>query len=218
MGIIAVIPARDTNKYSEQGDLSPWGNTTLLEWKISQLKSVDQLDEIVVSTDSADIMKIADKNNVSVVKRDVVEIESALTQICLSYKPDDVILWANPTSPFVDKNIFCSFIEKYFDYDISTADGVVSAVSMREFFYSKDLKKGNIDDTSIMLRDDLDELYIITNGVYMAKCKDILVRKRMFGPNPVFFDITWLASLEIKNKEQIEMFSELIHKYFLGDV
>ena len=38
MNFSIVIPASEKNKYSKKGDLSNWGDTSLLEWKISQLK------------------------------------------------------------------------------------------------------------------------------------------------------------------------------------
>mgnify|MGYP000991710673 CR=1 FL=1 len=41
MKMIIVIPALEKNIYSDQGDLHPWGGTTLLEWKISQAKSTN---------------------------------------------------------------------------------------------------------------------------------------------------------------------------------
>ena len=37
-GINIIIPAQEKNKYSEYGDLVSFGETTLLEWKISQTK------------------------------------------------------------------------------------------------------------------------------------------------------------------------------------
>ena len=36
MNFAVIIPAQETNKYHKLGDLAPFGDTTLLEWKISQ--------------------------------------------------------------------------------------------------------------------------------------------------------------------------------------
>ena len=46
MKISIVIPASDKNKYSTLGDLNFWGDTTLLEWKISQAKKMS-LEECI---------------------------------------------------------------------------------------------------------------------------------------------------------------------------
>ena len=45
-----IIPALEKNKYSEYGDLVSFGETTLLEWKISQAKRVDGIKNIYVSS------------------------------------------------------------------------------------------------------------------------------------------------------------------------
>ena len=54
MSIIAIIPALDQNNYSPLGDLHNWGDTTLLEWKVSQLNLVDKIDKIVSSAFNPD--------------------------------------------------------------------------------------------------------------------------------------------------------------------
>ena len=38
--LVFFIPAQETNKYHKLGDLAPFGDTTLLQWKISQCKKV----------------------------------------------------------------------------------------------------------------------------------------------------------------------------------
>ena len=43
MDISIIIPATDKNKYHDKGDLSKWGSTTLLEWKISQAKKIKKI-------------------------------------------------------------------------------------------------------------------------------------------------------------------------------
>ena len=40
MKLNIIIPALEKNKYSTSGDLAPWGDTTLLEWKIYQAKNI----------------------------------------------------------------------------------------------------------------------------------------------------------------------------------
>ena len=46
MDISIIIPASEKNKYSEKGDLSKWGSTSLLEWKISQIIKIKGISDI----------------------------------------------------------------------------------------------------------------------------------------------------------------------------
>jgi CMP-N-acetylneuraminic acid synthetase len=52
-----IIPAQKHNKYHKMGDLAPFGDTTLLEWKISQCKEFIQPECIYVSTDDDSIAR-----------------------------------------------------------------------------------------------------------------------------------------------------------------
>ena len=64
-----IIPALEKNKYSEYGDLVSFGETTLLEWKISQAKKVDGIKNIYVTSSSNLIKNLCKKNNVKFLQR-----------------------------------------------------------------------------------------------------------------------------------------------------
>ena len=114
MSIIAIIPALDQNNYSPLGDLNNWGDTTLLEWKVSQLSLVDKIDKIVIYTDSGKIIDVANKLDIEVFNRGkAMELNEAIIHSCTMLKSDDHILWTNPTFPFMDQHIFSEFINDY---------------------------------------------------------------------------------------------------------
>jgi hypothetical protein len=45
-----IIPALEKNRYSEHGDLVPFGETTLFEWKIPQVKKVKDIQSIYITS------------------------------------------------------------------------------------------------------------------------------------------------------------------------
>jgi CMP-N-acetylneuraminic acid synthetase len=213
MSVVAIVPALELNKYSSHGDLSSWGDSNLLEWKISQLKNTNGIDRIVVSTDSDKIIEIANKTGVETFKRSKsLSLEDSLLHVCAKLELNDHILWANPTSPFVGQRIFSSLINEYFLHD-SPVDGIVTSRVQREYLYTA-AGPINCDNTTIMSRDLLPDVHMITNGAYLSCCEDVLKRGRMFGMKPFFFEVPWLASLEIRESEQMSLFSSLIQKYF----
>lgn len=217
MSVIAIVPALEVNKYSPYGDLSSWGDSNLLEWKISQLKSVNRIDRIVVSTDSEKIIEIANKIGVETFKRNKsLSLEDSLLHVCAKLKLSDHILWANPTSPFVGQCIFSSLIDEYFLHD-SPIDGIITSRMQREYLYTV-AGPINCNNTTIVSRDSLPDVHMITNGAYLSRCEDVLKRGRMFGNKPYFFEVPWLASLEIRESEQMSLFSSLIQKYFQGEL
>jgi len=140
-----------------------------------------------------------------------LSLEDSLLHVCAKLELNDHILWANPTSPFVGQRIFSSLINEYFLHD-SPVDGCVTSRVQHEFLYTE-AGPINFDNVVIMSRDQLPDVYMVTNGAYLSCCEDVLQRGRMFGKNPYFFEIPWLASLEIRESEQMSLFSSLIQKY-----
>ena len=69
--IIIIIPALEKNKYFKKGDLSGWGGTNLLEWKISQAKNIKYVKDIFVYTPSVTIQKICKNLNINFIKRSI---------------------------------------------------------------------------------------------------------------------------------------------------
>ena len=92
-------------------------------------------------------------------------------------------------------------------------DGVVTSRVQYEYLY-KDSGPLNFDSSSIISRDNLQAVHLITNGAYLSRCKNVIKKEKMFGDKPFFFEVPWLASLEIRENEQMSLFSSLIHKYF----
>jgi CMP-N-acetylneuraminic acid synthetase len=212
MSIIAIVPALEVNKYSPYGDLSSWGDSNLLEWKISQLKFVNEIDRIIVSTDSDKIIAIANKMGIESFKRSKSSsLKDSLLQVCAKIELHDHILWANPTSPFVGQKLFSSLINEYFLHN-TPVDGIVTSRVQHEFLYTE-TGPINLNNTAVISRDQLPDIHMITNGAYLSRCKDVLKRGRMFGEEPLFFETPWLASLEIRESEQMGLFSSLMQKY-----
>ena len=60
--ILAIIPASGSVGIKNK-NISKIGNTTLLEKAINDYKKINFIDDIIISTDSRSIAKIAEKNN-----------------------------------------------------------------------------------------------------------------------------------------------------------
>ena len=69
MKIDIVIPALKKNRYSPKGDLASWGNTTLLEWKISQARKINGIQNIYVATPDKDIIFFCKQLNIKTIFR-----------------------------------------------------------------------------------------------------------------------------------------------------
>lgn len=213
MKIDAIIPATSNNRYSELGDLGPWGQSTLLDWKLSQLKEVSEISSIVVTTDSDQAADVALKAGVRVHRRKKNATWPQIVRLAVAESTADSILWINTTAPFLGPKDIRALIVQYGNRS-QRQDCAVTAQALKEYFYS-DNRPMNFGDTQeIFSRDSLEPIYQLTNGAYLAPQAIVSELGRPFGQNPAFYETDWLSSLEIKDSLHMDMFTTLISKYF----
>ena len=68
--VSVVVPALDRNQYYSNGDLVAFGDTTLLEWKISQVLGFARKENVYVSTPSDKIIDLVKNFGGNFIKRD----------------------------------------------------------------------------------------------------------------------------------------------------
>jgi len=213
MSLAIIIPAQDNNKYHKKGDLAPFGDITLIEWKITQCKEFVDNTNIFISTNSDEIEQIAIKENINIIKRK--ENLSYTDMIFNSIKDIESkdIMWINPTSPFMDKKLYENMYNYYKEYKL---DSLVSVEKRQEYIFL-DGKKLNFTDTFIS-RQDIEPIYIMTNGCYIIQ-KDIAIKnKSLISSTPKLFEIDTLSALEIKDMPDYTIAKELISAYFRKDL
>ena len=67
--ITAVIPVKGNSTRLPNKNILPFAGTNLLEHKINQLKAVKGINEIICSSDSDEMLAIADKCGIKAIKR-----------------------------------------------------------------------------------------------------------------------------------------------------
>ena len=214
MSFAVIIPAQETNKYHKLGDLAPFGDTTLLEWKISQCKEFAKSSQIYISSDSEMIEEIAQKEEVNFIKRKRQMSYSQIIKDTLLEVKEDTILWTNPTSPFLGFKDYQSMINKFTDKE--NINSIVSVYSKYDYAYY-DNKRLNFDK-NFTPRTELIPIQIVTNGCYVIK-KDIAIQNEsLYIDNSFLYELDYLSSIEIKDVHTYQISTELISSYFKRDL
>ena len=92
MSHIAIIPARGGSKRLPKKNIKPFCGKPLITWSINAAIESKIFDEIVVSSDSDEILEIANRKEVLLRKRpDEISTDTATTEDVVS----DVITWIN---------------------------------------------------------------------------------------------------------------------------
>jgi len=200
--ITAIIPARSLDPILKNKNILPFGKSNLLTHKIRQLKQVDVIDEIIVSSDSNEYLNLAKLEGVKTNLRP--EEFSNLTNPFgdfVSYITSEIetkhILWASPTSPMIDENDFKSAINKYFEIINNGYDSLITVTKLKRHLLDENGPLNFRFTESQRNNQDLPTMYEFTNGIVIAPKEYILKWKYNWGKMPYKYQIDSLKSIDI---------------------
>jgi len=213
MSFATIIPAQEKNRYHEQGDLAPFGQTTLLEWKIAQCKEFVELSQINICSDSEIIKEIAQKEGINYIKRKAgLSYKEMLFKSVEAIDVKDVIL-INTTSPFIGSKIYN---DMYNEYKSKKLNSLISVEKKKEYIFF-DKEKFNFTD-NFTPRENVKPIYIATNGCYIFNRDLALDHQKFLSNNPSLFEVDSFTATEIKDIKDYKIAREMITIYFQEDL
>lgn len=194
MKIIGIIPARSGSKGVPNKNIRKLSGSPLIEYSIkAAIKS--KLANIVVTSDSAEIGKIAHDHNLEFIKRPMElsgdstpmlpVVQHVLRKVEDSGEHYDAAMILQPTSPFRTTMDINSVIEIF---QLKSPDSVVSLCKVEDAHPGRMYK---IEDGSIKPcipelvsknRQDLPVLYLRNGAIYCTK-RDVIFAGSIYGGN-----------------------------------
>ncbi len=205
--IAIIVPALEKNRFSSEGDLSKFGDMTLLEWKINQVKAFRDIANIYITTPSEKIFNEY-KNQFNVIKRNSLDYIIGLEET-LSEVEEEIVLWTNCNSPFVSERIYKNAIDCFNNLDKVKYDTLISAYIMKDYFIFKDSPL-NFDIKIHQSRVDIEPLHKVTNGIFIGYKNNLIKNKNLFGKKNFLFEIDKMESYEINDIEDHIIANDLI--------
>ncbi len=208
-----IIPALEKNVYSKYGDLVNWGDSSLLEWKISQAKESKIFNEIIVSTPSKKIVNIAKKNNVGfLLRKKNLSLEKLYVNTALKLR-NRQLTWLSPTFPFISPYTIKKCVEN-FNKIKNRNDSYMTAIRDSEYFFYKKKALNFNFNKKVISRRKITPIMKLVPAVIIINSQTIIKKKNIFGNKPNFYEIDWFSSLEINTPNDIDIFNLLIKEYF----
>jgi CMP-N-acetylneuraminic acid synthetase len=210
--VAVVIPALDVNQYYPEGDLVKFGDTTLLEWKISQVLGVAERGNIFISTPSERIIALARDYGVQSIRRG--DADGSAGWILESVEPieNKIILWTHVTSPFISAGDYDDMMKTFFSLPVEY-DSLITMYKESEYIFFQN-EPLNFDVNDYKSRKLLEPVYRVTNGCYITPKESYLQNHKYFGESPYYYEVDKLTSLEIKDVDHYEMATSLLSMYF----
>ena len=201
MIIKAVIPIRKGSQRVVNKNLRPFGDTSLLENKIKNLKDSGIFDEIIVNTDSEEAIEIAKANGISWHRREQYYASSSCSgseffQHLGQVTDCDVFCYCPCTSPFISVETM-NKCKSLFEQEVSNGCDCVSTVSDVKEFLWLDGKPMNYDKENAPNSQNLPDVKALNFGFTMVRRESLIKNRNIIGDSPLFVTTSGIESVDI---------------------
>lgn len=213
MAITAVIPVRAGSTRVKDKNIRNFAGTSLLENKIAQLKMIPSIDEIIVSTDSEQMLQIAFRSGVTGIRRpsEFCDEKSRTFNEVVRYVAEnevktDVMMWVPCVCPMISYKKISEGISLYKKIETGEIEGdsVVTATLFKEYLFDE---KGplNFSVEHHVTSQNLPNWHYITNGFFIAKTRDMSKWGFVYGPNPYLCEVNKFEAIDIDDEYDFQM-------------
>ena len=213
--VVAFLPMRQGSQRVKNKNIKSFSDVEggLSYIKISQLLKVESIDQIVVSTDDKDIMRLVDcfDSDKIVLDKRPEELATSLcsTDDLIKYVPtiikSGIVLWTHATSPFIDEFLYRDMVDSYLQHR-GSFDSLMSVTKLQKFLWNGE---GSINyDRSIEKwprTQTLEPVFEINSGVFIA---DIEIYKKFgdrIGESPYFYELGTIEAFDIDWEDDFEI-------------
>ena len=198
--ITAVIGVRKGSERIVNKNIKPFNDTSLLENKIKTLKEVENLDEIVVTTDCDKMFALAEQLGVVAIKRPDYytsndcpgseNLEFIATQVDTDY-----ILYTPVTSPLVKSETYEDIINIFKNLD-EEYDSVVSMNYIKDFLWENG-KPLNYDPLDCPRSQDMESIFRMNFGACLLPRETMIKNKYIVGDSPFWYELPEAEGVDV---------------------
>ena len=221
-----MIPVKKNSSRLPGKNLKPFGNSTLLEHKIQQLKEVGRIDRIIVSSDSFEMLDKASRLGVEAIERptNLADESRPLTEffdyICGLLNDKAHLMWACCTSPLFGTGLMNSALDHYEAALKSGHDSLITVTNFQHYLLDE---KGPLnyelpsDSAAHSNSQDLPKWHAFTNGILLAPIKSVSKWRYNYGPKAYRFMVDQDVAIDIDTVYDYEfakaMYAKFSEKY-----
>ena len=221
--IIAIIPARAGSKGIKKKNLYSIAGSPLIYWTISEIKKINFIDKVVITSDDYDIINYCKSLNCDVPFRrsdelstDEAKTSDVILDVLKRLPGYDYFILLQPTSPLRT----ASDIMKAFDKMISSNSKTCISVYKTSLKANWLLKLNNHNNLKPMLdekyfdtrRQEMDDTYLPNGAIYISETKNFIKNKNFFSSKTTAFVMPEEMSIDIDNINQMKKCEKILKK------
>ena len=214
--LVAVVPARKGSQRVKNKNFKPFCGKNLLTHKIEVLKKINQIDEIIINTDSDEAIKIAKDLGVSFKRREKYYANSECTNSefwshIAETTDSSLIMFTNCTSPLVKEETYVKIIDS-FGASKSSNDSINTVTEIKEYLYL-DNKPLNFNPSKAPNSQNLPEIVKLNFAVNILSKEHMFKMKSLIGNKPLFYKLDDIEGFDINSNYEFEYAEYLFKKY-----
>jgi CMP-N-acetylneuraminic acid synthetase len=191
MKISAVIIARKNSTRIKKKLYQKIYGKTLIENKITQLLKTN-VNEVIVGSDDENLFKVCKKYGKKVIffKRDNRFCDEKSTTVnemvsnMLGFFKTDVVLWAHPTNPFINKNHYNEAL-RIFKKKYPKIDSLFSVTEINDYFWGSNKKPLNHNPQekthTLLSTKKIKPIFVDNGGIFIREHKKMIKDGRFWG-------------------------------------
>lgn len=206
--ILVVIPARGGSKGIPQKNLRLLNGKPLISYVIKTALSIQEIDNVIVSSDNESILSIAEKYGADSLKReedlssDKITLDPVIQDALLKSekffnKEFDIIITLQPTSPLLKST---SIIKALSMFNDSSIDSVLSVVNDTHLTWIQENGRYKPNYLKRVNRQELPKIFKETGGI-IACTRETLVKGSRIGNEVCLVELDKEESIDIDNYE-----------------
>lgn len=224
MKYTALIPVRAGSRRLPNKNVQPFGDSNLLIHKIRQLKKVEGIGEIVVSSDSDIMLEMARAEGVSAHKRPIEYADEKtktwgeMVAYCAEHvcRGENVIL-ACCVTPLCGEENFEAALRTYEEEVLGTKryDSLASVKAFKEYLWDGKEPLNYKPGMGHVTSQQLPEWRVLVNGFFIAPRWDMVRWTYHLGSRPYLFVIPKNEAVDIDDAEDFAV-AKALYEYRLG--
>ena len=222
--IIAFIPVRGGSKSIPLKNIKPLCGKPLVCWSIEALEACEEVNEVIVATDSDDIWKVVESRNYKKTRlyrrsaqnaSDTASTESVMLEYIEYAKPakNDVFMLVQATSPLTESVHFKEALRKFKE---EKYDSLLTCVRNYRFFWNEDGSSLNYDYLKRPRRQDFSGMLMENGAFYINSVGNILSKGNRLGGKIGIYEMPEHTATEIDEPDDWMILEKLMHKHKTG--
>lgn len=206
--VTALVPMKGHSERVSSKNVRSFGGKPLFFHILESLESAKFVYEIIVDTDSPQIMSLIEKDfpNVNVIERPqhLLGDKVPMTHIIeydIKYAKTEHFLQTHATNPLLKTSTIDHAIKSYFEGLEKGFDSVMGVTRYQTRFYDHNKHPINHNPDIMVPSQDMSPLYEDNSNFYINSIENFLKNKNRVGRNPIFIEVSKLENIDIDEEE-----------------